>query len=100
MAKRLYKSQNRMLFGVCGGVADFFGIDPTIIRLGIVVISIAGVGAGVIAYIIAAIIMPDRPFSYDERERDNMRSANEYDRADEDFDKYFDKDGKKKKNSE
>ena len=56
--KRLVKSnQNRLICGVCGGIAQYFNIDPTIIRLAWVVFSLAG-GSGVLAYIIAAIIMP------------------------------------------
>lgn len=58
MKKRLYRSANeKMLFGVCGGVAEYFETDPTIIRLAWVVFSLLG-GSGVLAYIIAAIIMP------------------------------------------
>lgn len=57
MGKRLYRSYtNRILCGVCGGVGEFFGIDPTIIRLIWALLSFTGMG--VIAYIIAAIIIP------------------------------------------
>ena len=59
--KRLYKSQtNKMICGVCGGVAEYLNIDPTIIRL-IWAVLIFAVGTGVLAYILAAIIMPDNP---------------------------------------
>lgn len=58
MEKRLYKSsENKMLDGVCGGIAEYFGIDPTLVRLGWVLFCALG-GSGVIAYIIAAIIIP------------------------------------------
>lgn len=58
MKKRLYRStREKMLFGVCGGVAEYFETDPTIIRLAWVVFSLLG-GSGILAYIIAAIIMP------------------------------------------
>ncbi len=61
MDKRLYKSNvNKMLCGVCGGIAEYFNIDPTLVRLGLVVFSLAG-GSGVLAYIIAAVIIPDGP---------------------------------------
>ncbi|MCD7921752.1 MAG: PspC domain-containing protein [Clostridiales bacterium] len=61
MKKRLYKSdENRVLCGVCGGVADFFGIDPTIVRL-IWAIMIIFAGIGLWVYILAAIIIPRRP---------------------------------------
>lgn len=57
-AKRLVKSnQNRLICGVCGGIAQYFNIDPTVIRLAWVVFCLAG-GSGVLAYLIAAIIMP------------------------------------------
>ena len=61
MEKRLYKSSViKMLCGVCGGIAEYFNIDPTLVRLGWVIFSLAG-GSGVLAYIIAAIIIPDAP---------------------------------------
>ena len=49
--KRLFKSNNRILCGVCGGIADFFNIDPTIVRILLVVLIIAGFGTGIILYI-------------------------------------------------
>lgn len=59
MERRLYKSRtNRQISGVCGGIGEYFNIDPVIIRLLVVVFTIAG-GAGLIAYIIAAIIIPE-----------------------------------------
>ena len=55
--KKLYRSEtNSMLAGVCGGLGDYFGVDATLIRLGWVLISL--MGPGLIAYIIAAIIVP------------------------------------------
>ena len=58
MDKRLYKSnENRMIDGVCGGIAEYFNIDPALIRLGWVLFCALG-GSGIIAYIIAAIIIP------------------------------------------
>lgn len=56
--KKLVKNQdNRIICGVCSGIADYFDMDPTVIRLLWVVFSLLG-GCGVIAYIIAAIIIP------------------------------------------
>ena len=47
MEKRLYKSnKNKMLDGVCGGIAEYFNIDPTLVRLGAVVLA-CGVGSGI-----------------------------------------------------
>jgi phage shock protein PspC (stress-responsive transcriptional regulator) len=60
--KKLYKSnQNKMIDGVCGGIAEYFGVDPTVVRLGTVVLSLLGF-SGVLAYIIAAIIIPRAPY--------------------------------------
>ncbi|MBS1318076.1 MAG: PspC domain-containing protein [Lachnospiraceae bacterium] len=56
--KRLYKSKtNRVICGVCGGVGEYFGIDPTIVRLLCVLLGLTS--TGVIVYIIAALIMPE-----------------------------------------
>ena len=61
MSKKLYKSNtNKMLEGVCGGIAEYFGVDPTIVRLAWVVFCALG-GSGILAYIIAAIIIPSAP---------------------------------------
>lgn len=58
MSKKLYKSQSdRMICGVCGGVAQYFNIDPTIVRLIFAFLGLSG-GSGVIFYIIAAIVIP------------------------------------------
>ena len=63
MNKKLYKSNtNKMLEGVCGGIAEYFGIDPTIVRLAWVVFCALG-GSGILAYIIAAIIIPRAPLN-------------------------------------
>lgn len=60
--KRLYRSKNyRMLCGVCAGVAEYFHIDPTLIRLGYVLFTCASFGAGVLGYFIAAVVIPERP---------------------------------------
>ncbi|MCR4925668.1 MAG: PspC domain-containing protein [Clostridiales bacterium] len=59
--KKLYKSSsNKMLCGVCGGLAEYIAIDPTIVRLFWVLFALMG-GSGLIAYIIFAIIMPEKP---------------------------------------
>ena len=60
--KKLYKSStDKKLAGVCGGLAEYFNIDSTLVRLGWVVFGLLG-GSGLLAYIIATIIMPDRPY--------------------------------------
>ncbi len=93
MNKRLYKSQNKMIAGVCAGIGEYFGIDPTIVRLGFIILLVVGVGIPFLVYIIGLVIIPDRPFSSSEQQyEEEMKSANEYDRSDEEFDKYFRKD--------
>ena len=57
--KKLTKSYNKMICGVCAGIGEYLGIDATVVRLLWVVFSIASFGSGLLAYIIAAIIMPD-----------------------------------------
>ena len=60
--RRLYKSRtNRIIDGVCGGVAEYFEIDPTIVRILWVLISLSG--AGFVLYLAAMIIMPVRPLT-------------------------------------
>ena len=62
MGKRLYKSRSeRMLFGVSGGMAEYFDIDPTLVRIAWVVIAVLTAGMGFLAYIALAIIVPDAP---------------------------------------
>ena len=57
--KRLYKSRNnKMICGVCAGIADFFNIDPSIVRVLWAVLALAA-GTGVLAYIACAIILPE-----------------------------------------
>lgn len=64
MDKKLYKSQgDRKLCGVCGGLGEFFGIDASLIRLAWIVFCLPG-GSGVLAYIIAAIVIPDEPLEH------------------------------------
>ena len=57
--KKLCKSnKNRKICGVCGGIAEYLNADPTLIRLAFVMISMAA-GSGLLAYIVAALIMPE-----------------------------------------
>lgn len=73
--KKLYKSStDRKLFGVCGGIAEYFGIDSTWIRLLLVIFSLAG-GCGLVVYLIAALVVPEPP--YDEHDN-NFYSDNQY----------------------
>jgi phage shock protein C len=57
--KRLYRSnKNRVICGVCGGIAEYLNVDPNVIRL-LWIIFACSAGAGILAYILAAIILPD-----------------------------------------
>jgi phage shock protein C len=59
--KKLYRSrENAMLGGVCAGLAEYFDVDPSLIRLATVILLFAG-GTGVLAYIVAWIIVPQEP---------------------------------------
>lgn len=63
-SKRLYKSRNnRMLTGVCGGIAEYLNLDPTVVRLLCAILCCSG--TGFIIYIVAAVIMPEAPIDYD-----------------------------------
>ena len=58
--RKLYRSNtNRMLCGVCGGIGEYLGIDPTLIRLLWALVACSG--AGIVVYFLAAIIIPQEP---------------------------------------
>lgn len=62
MRKRLYKiNQGRMIDGVCGGIAEYFGLDPTLVRLAWVLFTAIG-GSGIPAYIVCALVIPREPW--------------------------------------
>jgi phage shock protein PspC (stress-responsive transcriptional regulator) len=61
MAKRLYRSnRNSVIAGVCGGIGEYFDIDPVMVRI-IAVLLLLAKGVGLIAYVVAWIAMPVRP---------------------------------------
>lgn len=58
--KKLTRSRaERMICGVCGGLGNYIGIDPTVVRIIWLILSFAGFGSGLIIYFIAAILIPD-----------------------------------------
>ncbi len=60
--KKLYLSNDKKISGVCGGIAEYYDIDPTAVRLAWIIITLlSGVAPGVIAYLVAAIVMPPAP---------------------------------------
>ncbi len=58
--RRLTKSNNKKICGVCAGIAEYFDIDPTIVRLIWAAVTLAG-GSGILIYIVAALVMDDYP---------------------------------------
>jgi phage shock protein C len=60
LAKRLRKSRDKKLFGVCGGIAEYFDIDPTMVRVAWALLSLLTVAfPGVLLYVILALVMPE-----------------------------------------
>ena len=77
--KRLYKSNDKKICGVCGGIAEYFGVDPTLVRI-IYALLVIFTGVGILPYIIAAIIMDDCPegaVTKTTYKNENSYSANE-----------------------
>jgi phage shock protein C len=61
-SKNLYRSRShRMILGVCAGLADFFGIDPTLVRLLFAVGTLFGFGSLILIYIVLFIVVPEEP---------------------------------------
>ena len=60
--KRLYRAseKNSMIAGVCAGIADYFDVDPTLIRLAWVLMSVFSLGAGVFGYLVMWIVVPEK----------------------------------------
>lgn len=58
MANRLFRSQEKVLGGVCGGIAEYLGMDPTVVRIIFLLLSLFGFGTGILVYVILWIIMP------------------------------------------
>lgn len=61
MAKRLYKVENdKKLMGVCGGLAEYLNIDPTVIRIAWVIFTLISVGTGILIYVVCALVFPEK----------------------------------------
>lgn len=63
MNKKLYKGNNGMISGVCDGIADYFGVDATIVRIVYLLASIGSLGTGFIVYLVLAWIIPTKPYN-------------------------------------
>jgi phage shock protein PspC (stress-responsive transcriptional regulator) len=57
----LYRSQKRVLFGICGSIADYLGIDATLVRVITVILTIMGCGIPILIYLVAIALVPERP---------------------------------------
>ncbi|AFK87155.1 MULTISPECIES: PspC domain-containing protein [Thermoanaerobacterium] len=82
MDKRLYRSRNQVILGgVCGGIAEYFDIDVTIVRLIWALIALVG-GSGVLLYIIAWIVVPENPYQLknDDYNGENVNVDKEHER--------------------
>lgn len=106
-AKKLTRSnRNKMLCGVCAGIGEYFGIDPTIVRLLFIIFGFFK-GSGLLIYLIAAVVMPVDLSNYEDEEEDvsHLKSANTDGEenvsktessihSDEEFESFFKKDSK------
>jgi len=89
MAKKLYKSNtDSYIDGVCGGIAEYFGIDSTLVRLGLIVFCFMG-GSGILAYIIAMCIMPEAPGGKKKKKKRKEEYYEEHDNYEEDEDEPY-----------
>jgi phage shock protein C len=79
--KRLYRSrENKVLAGVCGGIAEYFNVDPVWIRLVTVLLMFAD-GVGFLVYLIAWILIPINPYQAEPSDKDKARKSGRIDRA-------------------
>ena len=59
-SRKLYRSRtNRWIFGVCGGLAEFFGIDPIVVRLVFIIGALLGFGSFILIYIVMFFVVPE-----------------------------------------
>lgn len=99
MEKKLFKSsRNKVLTGTCGGIGEYFNIDPTLIRLIFVIVTFAG-GCGILVYIVAALVIPNAPVDdfedFEQANREYSEKPKKKNKVarndDDDFDSYFEK---------
>lgn len=87
MEKKLYKSdKNKVFAGICGGIAEYFNCDPTLIRVIAVVIALMD-GLGILAYLILCIVVPSRDSSSHNSSSSYSRPGKKHE--DSEFDSYF-----------
>lgn len=72
--KRLYKSNtDKRVWGVCGGLAEYFKVDPILVRILFVVLTLAG-GPGLLLYLVLGLVMPEAP-DYDDLEQRKHKNS-------------------------
>lgn len=82
----LYKSRdNAVVFGVLGGIGEYFNVDPVLLRVIIVVLTVMGVGAPVVIYFLLALIMPEEPRGSRQHGRPRKRQHVRSQRRDRDY---------------
>ncbi|MBR4148380.1 MAG: PspC domain-containing protein [Bacteroidales bacterium] len=64
--KKLYRTRDKKICGVCGGIAEYFDLDPTIMRLLWIILAFVSCMTGVIAYLICALVIPEQPLGYEQ----------------------------------
>jgi phage shock protein C len=78
--KKLYRSRNdKMIEGVCGGLAEYFNVDPTLIRLGFALSVLGGFGAGAVIYLVMVMVVPEAPRSEEAYPEIETPSQEEFD---------------------
>jgi len=71
--RQIYRSrENKMVSGVCAGLAEYFNMDATIVRLIYILLSLASVGVGLLAYIAMAFIFPEKPYDMDSPQQEGL----------------------------
>jgi phage shock protein C len=75
--KKLYRSrEDRIIAGVMGGLGEYFNVDPTLLRIGYVVLSVfTALAPGIVAYLLMAIVMPSKPEIIHEKVHEGTQSA-------------------------
>lgn len=87
MTQKLYRStNNKMIAGVCGGIAEYLDLDPTLVRLLWLILGFA-MGIGFLAYIVCAVIIPESPIIPFESNLNNYKNTNEFTWQDEEKNK-------------
>ncbi|MEE9553031.1 MAG: PspC domain-containing protein [candidate division Zixibacteria bacterium] len=91
MVKKLFRSRtDSMIAGVCGGLAEYFDIDSSLVRVGMVLFTVAG-GAGIVTYVILWIIVPQKPLGASVSDAEGGDAGTDLSESDESEDQHKDK---------